>query len=132
MSRTLPSPRHAPLLTGTPIHVELDTLKAEHPEMVGVVELCEHFLRDLTARATFAVQDVRLRLSDGHLRLAVVGPEEIVGLARTLAPRHPKFSVFAIVNVADTTPAGTLLSDEERGFLDYLIESAIASWMLET
>lgn len=110
----------------------LELPETDDPRVAEVLGLCRAFIDGLVKHLGHAVRDARLRVAGGHVRLAVVVTEEMLGLTRSLAPTHPMLSVFAIVNVAPTPSDVAPLTDEDRSFLDYLIEGALASWMLET
>lgn len=122
-----PQVRDGALATG-----QLELPETDDPQAAEVLVLCRAFIDDLGKYASNAVREAHLRVSGGRVRLAVVVAEEMFDLARSLAPKHPLLSVFTIVNVAGVPSDVAPLTDEERGFLDYLIEGALASWMLET
>lgn len=114
---TRPPPLRPDLAEGLPV--------SDDPRVTPVLELCKVYVADLERIEPGVVLTLRCRISDGHVRLAVVVAEEALDIARALVPRHALLSTF-VGFTARPTPT---LTAEERGFLDDLIEEALGSWM---
>lgn len=117
---------------GTACSPRLQQTASADQQADEVLNLCREFVERLSERTGRSVPRARVVDITGHVGFAVVVAAEMYDLARSLAPKHPLLSVFTIVNVAGGPSDVAPLTDEERGFLNYLIEGALASWMLET
>lgn len=91
--------------------------------------LTREFLGVLRGRFGNAVRAVHCEVSSGRVRLALVVPPEFVDVVRALIPRHSMLSTVRLVHGVVAPPAPLPLTEEERGFLDFLIDSALESWI---